>query len=1087
MCAAFALSSGAAQAIDVLHVANADSAAYAALIEDKYPGSSWTHIASGTTGAVVGGDLDRTADFGTGVITVKAYLDSFDLVIIGNGINSGNFNDGAGGADWAAITKPVIVHSALAARASSNGVTTDRLALFTGGQGNYTFGNPTDSIRASLSTLADGLFVGVTDETDLYDSALATFVESSDSVNTYGGGELITSLTNGGATFHGVAFWDAGTTNAVGSVLAAKRGYFPLRNSANSVSFLTADGQTVLGNLIDELLASAPVIFLPPSGLTAKSGITEIDLSWTATAGAVSYNVKRSLTPGGPYTTISTAGTVTGTTYTDTGLTNGTTYYYVVSAVNGVPTETADSPEASTYPVPVIQPAMSVLYVANGNNAAYQNFMTNGQFVANTWTVKGLGTGTDQIGGDLDRVTDFTGLNGGTGITVKQYLESFDLIIAGLPTTSSAFVDGVNGADWAQIAKPILFNSSFAARSLGGRTAMFFTAANGDGSVTFTFTNPNESVRVSATTLGDAIFAGVVDNTDLYSAASTDTLLGTDAIGGGELISSVTDGIATHYGVVFWNAGTVNGGGQLLFKNRAFMPFKADGPNDLTADGRLVMGNLVNQLMVPTATVFPAPTNLVAKSGVSEIDLTWTGSVGAVSYNVKRSLTPGGPYTTVSTPGAVTGNTYTDTGLTNGTTYYYVVSAVNADPFESVDSTEASTFPVDSVLPGINILYVSNANSATYENFATNGQFSANTWTQKITGTGTAIDQIGGDLDRITDFTGPVNAGTGITVRSYLESFDLIIVGTPTTSINFADLVNGAVWAEITKPILFNAAIVTRSIGGRPGLFSQDNFTTINLATPNEATRVSTSALADAILDGVGSETDLYDSVQADVINGIALYGAGEVISTLSDGINSHFGIVFWAEGDLIAAGHLLSGNRAYFPLKGGFDDLTTDGKLVLTNLINELQLVQTTTGTREGYNTWAAANISVNDPLANPAFDQDGEGDGLSNGLEWILGGDPLAVDAAAVLPTTTGDAVNGLTLVFNRTAASASATLNVSWDNDLETWGNNIPITANIPASGSNPTVSFTGEQATVNIPAANAGPEGKIFARLKAELNP
>jgi hypothetical protein len=59
---------------------------------------------------------------------------------------------------------------------------------------------------------------------------------------------------------------------------------------------------------------------------------TQVSLTWNTVAGAASYNVKRSTTSGGPYTTIQS--NVTTTSFTNTGLTNGTTYYYVVSAVN---------------------------------------------------------------------------------------------------------------------------------------------------------------------------------------------------------------------------------------------------------------------------------------------------------------------------------------------------------------------------------------------------------------------------------------------------------------------------------------------------------------------------------------------------------------------------------------------------------------------------------------------------------------------------------------------------------------------------------------------------------------------------------
>lgn len=82
----------------------------------------------------------------------------------------------------------------------------------------------------------------------------------------------------------------------------------------------------------------------PPTGLTATGLGTRISLSWTGSPGAAGYNVKRSLTRGGPYTVIVSG--VAGTAYPDTGLAARTTYYYVVSARNAAG-ESADSNEAS--------------------------------------------------------------------------------------------------------------------------------------------------------------------------------------------------------------------------------------------------------------------------------------------------------------------------------------------------------------------------------------------------------------------------------------------------------------------------------------------------------------------------------------------------------------------------------------------------------------------------------------------------------------------------------------------------------------------------------------------------------------------
>lgn len=88
-------------------------------------------------------------------------------------------------------------------------------------------------------------------------------------------------------------------------------------------------------------------------------------------------------------------------------------------------------------------------------------------------------------------------------------------------------------------------------------------------------------------------------------------------------------------------------------------------------------------------TVPAAPTGLTVAAGNAQLTLTWSGSTGATSYRVKRATTSGGPYTVIASP---TTPSYTDTGLTNGTNYYYVVSATNAAG-ESANSAQASGSP----------------------------------------------------------------------------------------------------------------------------------------------------------------------------------------------------------------------------------------------------------------------------------------------------------------------------------------------------------------------------------------------------------
>ena len=96
-----------------------------------------------------------------------------------------------------------------------------------------------------------------------------------------------------------------------------------------------------------------------------------------------------------------------------------------------------------------------------------------------------------------------------------------------------------------------------------------------------------------------------------------------------------------------------------------------------------------------SAAVLAAPQNLTASANLSQAALSWTSVANAASYNIKRAIVSGGPYLTIAT--GITATSYTDTGLTAGVTYYYVVSAVNSTN-ESVNSSEASATILDAPL-----------------------------------------------------------------------------------------------------------------------------------------------------------------------------------------------------------------------------------------------------------------------------------------------------------------------------------------------------------------------------------------------------
>jgi hypothetical protein len=75
---------------------------------------------------------------------------------------------------------------------------------------------------------------------------------------------------------------------------------------------------------------------------------------------------------------------------------------------------------------------------------------------------------------------------------------------------------------------------------------------------------------------------------------------------------------------------------------------------------------------------------------VSLDDFAVTGATGQTTYNVKRATTSGGPYTTLAT--GLTAPTYTDATATNGTAYYYAVSATNPNG-SGANSLEAGATP----------------------------------------------------------------------------------------------------------------------------------------------------------------------------------------------------------------------------------------------------------------------------------------------------------------------------------------------------------------------------------------------------------
>jgi kumamolisin len=105
-----------------------------------------------------------------------------------------------------------------------------------------------------------------------------------------------------------------------------------------------------------------------------------------------------------------------------------------------------------------------------------------------------------------------------------------------------------------------------------------------------------------------------------------------------------------------------------------------------------------NNLLATLGTLGPAPFAPLNLTGVGlnqTVSLSWTPASGAMTYSIFRATNSAGPFTSVTTQD--TSASYSDTGLTNGTTYYYYVTASNFSG-TSADSNTVSATPA-SVAP----------------------------------------------------------------------------------------------------------------------------------------------------------------------------------------------------------------------------------------------------------------------------------------------------------------------------------------------------------------------------------------------------
>lgn len=179
-----------------------------------------------------------------------------------------------------------------------------------------------------------------------------------------------------------------------------------------------------------------------PTGLAAVPGGGLVNLTWNATPGAASYNLKRATTSGGPFTTILSG--ILGTSVADTSAAAGSVYFYVVTGVN-VGGESANSAEVS---VATLLPPASLDAVAGNASVSLTWSAVSGaaSYAVKRATVSGGPFTVVQSGLVGTTFTDNTAVNGTT---------YFYIVTASNAVFESAVSDEASATPSASVTTPV--------------------------------------------------------------------------------------------------------------------------------------------------------------------------------------------------------------------------------------------------------------------------------------------------------------------------------------------------------------------------------------------------------------------------------------------------------------------------------------------------------------------------------------------------------------------------------------------------------------------------------------------------------
>lgn len=167
------------------------------------------------------------------------------------------------------------------------------------------------------------------------------------SVNIGSNSVLPVSFTNAGTgnvTISNVSMTGAGyTASGIQSGQILKPG----QSATLNVTFAPSSAGSLPGSVTVASDATNSPSTITLSGTGVQPVSHSVALTWTASTSTVSgYNVYRSTVSGGPYTKVNST-VIVATTYTDSTVQSGQTYFYVVTSVDGSGMESTYSPEVS--------------------------------------------------------------------------------------------------------------------------------------------------------------------------------------------------------------------------------------------------------------------------------------------------------------------------------------------------------------------------------------------------------------------------------------------------------------------------------------------------------------------------------------------------------------------------------------------------------------------------------------------------------------------------------------------------------------------------------------------------------------------